>query len=57
VFGPYFAGMAADRFGLVVVLWIMFGLCIVAGLLALGLRETAPRIVARARPGENVTAG
>ena len=57
VFGPYLAGMAADRLGLVAVLWIMFGLCIVAGLLALGLRETALRIVARAGPGEKVTGG
>jgi predicted MFS family arabinose efflux permease len=57
VFGPYLAGMAADGFGLVAVLWIMFGLCIAAGLLALGLRETAPRIVARDRSGEFVTAG
>lgn len=48
VFGPALAGVAADHFGLRAVLWIMFGLCIVAGVLALGLRETAPRIVARA---------
>lgn len=48
VFGPALAGVAADHFGLRAVLWIMFGLCIAAGVLALGLRETAPRIVARA---------
>lgn len=49
VFGPSLAGVAADHFGLGAALWIMLGLCIVAGLLALGLRETAPRIVARSR--------
>lgn len=48
VFGPALAGVAADHFGLRAVLWIMLGLCIAAGVLALGLRETAPRIVARA---------
>lgn len=47
VLSPSLAGMTADRFGLDAVLWIMFVLCIVAGLLALGLRETAPRVVAR----------
>jgi predicted MFS family arabinose efflux permease len=49
VFGPSLAGIAADQFGLRAVLWIMLGLCTVAGLLALGLRETAPRVVARGR--------
>ncbi len=47
VFGPSIAGSAADALGLQAPLWIMFGLCIGAGLLALGLRETAPRILAR----------
>jgi predicted MFS family arabinose efflux permease len=47
VLGPALAGKAADHFGLQAPLWIMFGLCIVAGLLAFGLRETAPRVVAR----------
>lgn len=47
VLGPSAAGVAADAFGLVAPLWIMLGLCIAAGLAALGLRETAPRIVTR----------
>lgn len=47
VFGPSIAGAAADALGLSAPLWIMFGLCIVAGVLAVGLKETAPRIVAR----------
>jgi len=46
VLGPFGAGAAADRFGLQAPLWVMFGLCLAAGLCALGLRETAPRVVA-----------
>lgn len=42
VFSPTLAGAAADRFGLEAPLWIMAGLCVVAGLLALLLTETAP---------------
>jgi ACS family hexuronate transporter-like MFS transporter len=57
VLGPSLAGVAADRFGLEAVLWIMMGLCVAAGLLALGLRETAPRIVARDRLAEAIPAG
>jgi len=49
VLGPSFAGVAADRFGLDAILWIMLGLCVAAGLLGLGLRETAPGVVARNR--------
>ena len=39
---PTIAGWAADRAGLAAPMWIMLGLCIVAGILALGLEETAP---------------
>jgi ACS family hexuronate transporter-like MFS transporter len=42
VLSPTLAGWAADRSGLAAPLWIMFGLCITAGTLALGLSETAP---------------
>jgi predicted MFS family arabinose efflux permease len=42
VLSPALAGWAADRAGLAAPLWIMFGLCITAGTLALGLSETAP---------------
>jgi predicted MFS family arabinose efflux permease len=52
-FSPAIAGRAADLSGLSAPLWIMTGLCTVAGLLALGLRETAPRrlaLAAAARP-------
>jgi len=44
---PSIAGYFADRMGLEAPLWIMFGLTIAGGLLALGLRETAPRVLAR----------
>jgi fucose permease len=44
---PFIAGYIADRVGLQAPLWIMFGLTIVSGLLAFGLKETAPRVVAR----------
>ncbi|MBT0670946.1 MFS transporter [Novosphingobium profundi] len=46
VFGPLLAGAAADGFGLAAPLWIMAALALGACLLALGLIETAPRIVA-----------
>jgi predicted MFS family arabinose efflux permease len=54
---PAVAGWAADIAGLTAPLWIMAGLCTVAGVLAVGLTETAPRQVARRRaasmaPGE-----
>ena len=47
VFGPLIAGRAADGMGLAAPLWIMFGLTVVAGVLAFGLRETAPSQVGR----------
>lgn len=47
VLAPTLAGKAADAVGLQAPLWIMLGLAVVAGLLALGLRETAPRVLAR----------
>lgn len=48
VLGPSIAGMAADRMGLTAPLWIMLGLTTLSALLALGLRETAPRVLSRA---------
>jgi MFS family permease len=51
VLGPTIAGWVADRTSLEAPLWIMAGLCIASGLLALGLTETAPARLARpARP-------
>jgi predicted MFS family arabinose efflux permease len=48
---PTLAGMAADRYGLSAPLWIMFCLPLLAGLLSLGLQETAPRRLAAVAPG------
>lgn len=47
VLSPLLAGYAADRVGLQAPLWMLFGLALVAGLLALGLRETAPALLER----------
>ncbi len=47
VLAPSIAGYAADRTDLSAPLWIMFGLAIAGGLLALGIRETAPKVLAR----------
>jgi len=47
VFAPSLAGMAADATDLSAPLWIMFGLAIASGLIALFLRETAPTVLAR----------
>ncbi len=42
VLSPIIAGTAADKFGLGAPLWMMLGLTLAAGFVALGLRETAP---------------
>jgi ACS family hexuronate transporter-like MFS transporter len=47
VLSPFLAGMVADRVGLQAPLWMMFGVTVAGALLALGLRETAPRVLAR----------
>lgn len=46
VLSPSIAGYLADLVGLQAPLWMMFGLALVAGLVALGIRETAPRVLA-----------
>jgi ACS family hexuronate transporter-like MFS transporter len=51
VLSPTLAGYAADRFGLQAPLWLMCALPLAASMLALGLRETAPRVV-RARTSQ-----
>ncbi len=43
VLGPPIAGALADRFSLAAPLWMMAGLTLVSAVIALGLRETAPR--------------
>lgn len=47
VFSPSLAGMAADATDLSAPLWIMFGLTILSGLVAMGLKETAPSQVGK----------
>lgn len=44
---PALAGSAADAFGLQAPMWIMVGLALAAGITATGLRETAPRALAK----------
>lgn len=44
VAAPYAAGKAADAFGLAAPLWLCLGFAAVAGVLALMLTETAPRL-------------
>ncbi|MFM9852050.1 MAG: MFS transporter [Sphingomonadaceae bacterium] len=45
VLSPSLAGTLSDAYGRDSIMWLMVGLCIAAGIVALGLRETAPRIV------------
>ncbi len=54
VLSPWLAGSVADRVGLQAPLWMMFGVTVVGALLALGLRETAPRVLARRAAGEKL---
>ena len=44
VLSPFAAGYAADQVGLQAPLWIMLALTLAGGLVAFGLRETAPRV-------------
>jgi MFS family permease len=47
VFAPSLAGMAADATDLSAPLWIMFGLTVVSGVVAMFLNETAPAVLAK----------
>ena len=47
VLAPSLAGSVADRVGLQAPLWMMLGVTVAGALLAFGLRETAPRVLAR----------
>lgn len=49
VVAPTAAGRLADVYGLPVVLWILAGICVACGVLAMLLPETAPRVLARRR--------
>jgi len=51
VLSPFAAGYLADVVGMQAPLWIMFGLALIAGVVACGVRETAPRrLAAGVRP-------
>jgi MFS transporter, ACS family, hexuronate transporter len=47
VLSPSLAGTLSDHYGRDSIMWLMFGLCIAAGIVGFGLRETAPRILAK----------
>ena len=49
VLSPFVAGIAADRAGLQAPLWMMVVLTLIGGVLAFGLRETAPGVLSRQR--------
>jgi predicted MFS family arabinose efflux permease len=58
VCSPSIAGYLADHMGLQAPLWMMLGLTVLAALLAVGLRETAPGVLARrSLDSERVSAG
>jgi len=54
VLAPSLAGSVADRVGLQAPLWMMLGVTVAGALLAFGLRETAPRVLARRAPVEKL---
>jgi predicted MFS family arabinose efflux permease len=56
VLSPAIAGWTADLTSLAAPLWIMMGLCTAAGILALGLIETAPARRNRSEPGFDAAA-
>lgn len=56
VLSPSIAGLLSDTYGRSAVMWMMLALCIAAGLVGLGLRETAPRVLARRSAGSGSVA-
>lgn len=57
VFSPSLAGWLSDSYGRDAVMWMMLALCIMAGVIGFGLRETAPRVLARNTSRANVAHG
>jgi MFS family permease len=47
VFGPTVAGALNDTFGKETFLWLLMVLAVISGFVAMGLRETAPEVLAR----------
>jgi len=56
VVAPSLAGTLSDQVGRQAPLWLMLVVAIIAAVLAFGLRETAPRVLARRATGEKVQA-
>lgn len=57
VLSPSLAGWLSDSYGRDAVMWLMLGLCVAAGLIGFGLRETAPRVLARNTLRANMAQG
>jgi MFS transporter, ACS family, hexuronate transporter len=57
VLAPWLAGIMGDKIGLQAPLWLMLAVTIASAVLALGLRETAPRVLARRATGAKLQAG
>jgi cyanate permease len=51
VLSPFAAGMLSDSFGRSAVMWMMLALTLLAAMVGMGLRETAPRVLARRKLG------
>ncbi|MFM7028971.1 MAG: MFS transporter [Chakrabartia sp.] len=54
VLSPFAAGILSDVYGRSAVMWLMLGLTVLAALVGMGLRETAPRVLARRAGGTPV---
>ncbi|ELY20773.1 MFS transporter [Vreelandella titanicae] len=53
---PALAGAAADSVGQSAPLWLMSAICVIAGVLALGLKETAPAVLVKRAQAPDVSA-
>jgi MFS transporter, ACS family, hexuronate transporter len=49
VLSPLLGGKLSDLYGRDSVMWLMIALCVLSGVVGFGLRETAPRVLARRR--------
>jgi MFS family permease len=49
--GPVLSGLASDTFGRGVFMWILMALCLAAAVMAFGIRESAPAVLARRARG------
>jgi predicted MFS family arabinose efflux permease len=51
VFSPLLGGKLSDLYGRESIMWLMIALCALSAVVGFGLRETAPRVLARRRLG------